>query len=86
MSVMKQGPSSSGCSTNSRRIFRSIVKCKCGHDDVVRSVKNGPNVGAKFYGCPLWPDTNFEMLKWIEETDHVQDLQFKEFEKDITIA
>ncbi|KAL2943458.1 DNA topoisomerase 3-alpha [Bienertia sinuspersici] len=67
MSVMKQGPSSSGCSTNSRRIFRSIVKCKCGHDDVVRSVKNGPNVGATFYGCPLWPDTNLKCLSGLRK-------------------
>ncbi|KAL2942995.1 DNA topoisomerase 3-alpha [Bienertia sinuspersici] len=55
MSVSKQDSSGSGCSTNSRRIFKSIVKCKCGHNAVMRSVKNGPNIRAKFYGCPLWP-------------------------------
>ncbi|KAL2895345.1 DNA topoisomerase 3-alpha [Bienertia sinuspersici] len=29
------------------------VKCNCGNDAVIRTVKNGPNVGSKFYVCPL---------------------------------
>ncbi|KAL2925352.1 DNA topoisomerase 3-alpha, partial [Bienertia sinuspersici] len=46
----RQSSSNSGCSSKLKR-----VKCKCGSDAVVRTVRNGNNVGSKFYGCPLWP-------------------------------
>ncbi|KAL2940172.1 DNA topoisomerase 3-alpha [Bienertia sinuspersici] len=31
------------------------MKCNCGNDAVIRTVRNGPNAGSKFFGCPLWP-------------------------------
>ncbi|KAL2929962.1 DNA topoisomerase 3-alpha [Bienertia sinuspersici] len=37
----------------------SKMQCKCGNDAVIRTVKNGPNCGSKFYGCPLWPVSLF---------------------------
>ncbi|KAL2903871.1 DNA topoisomerase 3-alpha [Bienertia sinuspersici] len=46
----RQSSSNSGCSSKLKR-----VKCNCGNDVVVRTVRNGNNVGSKFYGCPLWP-------------------------------
>ena len=42
------------CST-SRGLFERKIKCTCGFDAVVRTVKQGQNVGCKFYGCPKWP-------------------------------
>ncbi|KAL2907066.1 DNA topoisomerase 3-alpha [Bienertia sinuspersici] len=53
MSSRRQGSNTSGSSSNSKRA--SKVKCKCGNDDIMRTIKNGVNVGSKFYGCPLWP-------------------------------
>ncbi|KAL2900700.1 DNA topoisomerase 3-alpha [Bienertia sinuspersici] len=32
----------------------SKVRCSCGNYVVVRTVRNGPDVGTKFYGCPKW--------------------------------
>ncbi|XP_057251340.1 uncharacterized protein LOC130591687 [Beta vulgaris subsp. vulgaris] len=81
MSGRKQASFGSGCSSNSRR-----VKCKCGNNAVVRTVKNGPNVGSRFYGCPLWPDTKCEMFKIIDDSTAHEDLQFQIFEKDTSIA
>ncbi|KAL2944370.1 DNA topoisomerase 3-alpha [Bienertia sinuspersici] len=60
MSMRKQISHGSGSSTNSRRTQQtSKVRCKCGNDAVIRTVKNGPNCGSKFYGCPLWPVSLF---------------------------
>ncbi|KAL2899456.1 DNA topoisomerase 3-alpha [Bienertia sinuspersici] len=53
MSTRKQNSHNSGCSATSRR--NSKVICSCGNEAILRTVKNGPNVGTKFYGCPLWP-------------------------------
>ncbi|KAL2897554.1 Protein CIP2A-like protein [Bienertia sinuspersici] len=50
------------------------------------TVKNGPNVGSKFYGCPLWPDTKCEMFKLIDGSNDVEDLQVQLLEKNTTIA
>ncbi|KMS64727.1 hypothetical protein BVRB_017310, partial [Beta vulgaris subsp. vulgaris] len=54
MSARKATSFGSGSSSTSRRGNRE-VKCNCGNDVVIRTVKNGPNSGSKFYGCPLWP-------------------------------
>ncbi|KAL2935611.1 DNA topoisomerase 3-alpha [Bienertia sinuspersici] len=60
MSMRKQISHGSGSSTNSRRTQQtSKVRCKCGNDAVIRTVKNGPNCSSKFYGCPLWPVSLF---------------------------
>ena len=36
---------------------RSEVEVKCHHqiDSKLRMVRNGSNLGNKFYGCSLWP-------------------------------
>ncbi|KAL2900797.1 DNA topoisomerase 3-alpha, partial [Bienertia sinuspersici] len=45
-----------GSSLNlSRRLLQNRVKCNCGNDVVISTVRNEPNAGSKFYGCPLWP-------------------------------
>uniref|UniRef100_A0A803NEW5 GRF-type domain-containing protein n=2 Tax=Chenopodium quinoa TaxID=63459 RepID=A0A803NEW5_CHEQI len=61
------------------------TKCSCGLDAVVRNVKKGHNIGSKFYGCPKWPDTNCNFMKWIEASNE-DELRFQIFEKDTTIA
>ncbi|KAL2898349.1 DNA topoisomerase 3-alpha [Bienertia sinuspersici] len=83
MSTRKQNSHNSGCSATSRR--NSKVICSCGNEAILRTVKNGPNVGTKFYGCPLWPDTQCKMFKPIEGSSVVEDLQFQLLEKDTTI-
>lgn len=50
----------SGDSSSSVRVPK--VKCKCGNDAVFRTVKNGANVGTKFYGCPMWPVMQFNFI------------------------
>ncbi|KMT03670.1 hypothetical protein BVRB_8g190090 [Beta vulgaris subsp. vulgaris] len=74
MSGRKQASFGSGCSSNSRRVAQ--IKCKCGNNAVVRTVKNGPNVGFRFYGCLLWPDTKCKMFKIINDSTAHEDLQF----------
>ncbi|XP_021767562.1 uncharacterized protein LOC110731963 [Chenopodium quinoa] len=77
----------SGSSSSSRGGSIGRIKCNCGRDAVVRLVKTGPNVGLKFHGCPLWPDTDCGFFKWIGGVrDEVDDLWFQLFEKETTIA
>uniref|UniRef100_A0A803LVE6 GRF-type domain-containing protein n=1 Tax=Chenopodium quinoa TaxID=63459 RepID=A0A803LVE6_CHEQI len=78
----------SGSSSSSRGggVSYGRIKSSCGRDAVVRSVKNGPNVGLKFHGCPLWPDTCCGFFKWIGVRDEVDDLRFQLFEKETTIT
>ncbi|XP_056690827.1 uncharacterized protein [Spinacia oleracea] len=82
----KQVPVGSS-SSNSRGGMVPPLLCECGNYSVVRTVKRGPNVGMKFHGCPLWPDTKCEFFRWIlpdnNELDH---LQLKIFEANTTIA
>ncbi|KAL2936539.1 DNA topoisomerase 3-alpha, partial [Bienertia sinuspersici] len=40
------------------------LKCNCGNYAVVQTVKNGPNVGMKFYGCPKWPVSAFIVVNF----------------------
>uniref|UniRef100_A0A803M699 GRF-type domain-containing protein n=1 Tax=Chenopodium quinoa TaxID=63459 RepID=A0A803M699_CHEQI len=71
--------SSMGCLSN--------LKCKCGTDAVVRTVKNGPNSRMKFYGCHSWPDADCGFFKWIGGVREIEDeLRFQLFEKETTIA
>ncbi|KAL2940636.1 Protein CIP2A-like protein [Bienertia sinuspersici] len=87
MSARKGCSTGSGSSSNSsRRLLQHRVKCNCGNDAVIRTVKNGPNVGSKFYGCPLWPDTKCQMFKLIDGSNDVEDLQVQLLEKNTTIA
>ncbi|KAL2906662.1 DNA topoisomerase 3-alpha [Bienertia sinuspersici] len=55
MAGKRQFFSCSGSSSDLRGVNQSKVKCQCGGDAILRTVKNGPNAGLKFYGCPLWP-------------------------------
>ncbi|KAL2905673.1 DNA topoisomerase 3-alpha [Bienertia sinuspersici] len=43
----------SGSSSNSRGVNQSKVKCQCGRDAILCTMKNGPNAELKFYGCSL---------------------------------
>ncbi|KAK9756892.1 hypothetical protein RND81_01G127800 [Saponaria officinalis] len=43
-------------SGSSNSAQKSIL-CKHNLDAVLRTTKNGKNVGRRFYGCPLWPET-----------------------------
>ncbi|KAL2924675.1 IQ motif and SEC7 domain-containing protein 2 [Bienertia sinuspersici] len=77
MSTRKQNSHNFGCSATSRT---SKVICSCGNEDIVRTVKNGPNIGTKFYD-----DTQCKMFKPIEGRLVVEDLQFQLLEKDTAI-
>ncbi|KAL2907080.1 DNA topoisomerase 3-alpha [Bienertia sinuspersici] len=64
----------------------SKVRCSCGNYAVVRTVRNGPDVGTKFYGCPKWPHTTCQLFVPVDDKSVVEDLQLKLMEKDTTIA
>ncbi|XP_056688880.1 uncharacterized protein [Spinacia oleracea] len=78
-----QSSTGSGASQNSR----GTLKCECGNDSVVRTVKHGPNIGMKFHGCPLWPRTTCQFFRWIlPENNQIEELQCTISEKDYVIA
>ncbi|KAL2898226.1 DNA topoisomerase 3-alpha [Bienertia sinuspersici] len=70
-------------SNSSRRLLQNRVKCNCDNDAVIRTVRNGPNAGSKFYGCPLWPDTKCEMFKLINGTNVAEELQSQLLEMEV---
>uniref|UniRef100_A0A803LQ22 GRF-type domain-containing protein n=1 Tax=Chenopodium quinoa TaxID=63459 RepID=A0A803LQ22_CHEQI len=77
--VQQRGSCNSGLSSS--RGCLSNLKCKCGTDAVVRTVKNGPNSGMKFYGCHSWPDADCGFFKWIGGVREIGDeLRFQLFE------
>uniref|UniRef100_A0A803N2Y7 GRF-type domain-containing protein n=1 Tax=Chenopodium quinoa TaxID=63459 RepID=A0A803N2Y7_CHEQI len=77
----------SGSSSSTNSGFVASIRCNCGREAVVRTVKKGPNLGKKFHSCPLWPDTDCKLFKWAEGGDAIADeLRFQLFEKDTTIA
>uniref|UniRef100_A0A803MMA1 GRF-type domain-containing protein n=1 Tax=Chenopodium quinoa TaxID=63459 RepID=A0A803MMA1_CHEQI len=39
------------------------LKCRCGVEAIIRTVRNGDNASMKFYGCPKW----LEQLKKVEK-------------------
>ncbi|KAL2897089.1 Kinesin-like protein KIN-14N, partial [Bienertia sinuspersici] len=83
-SVRKGCSTGSGSSSNSsRRLVQYWVKCNCG---TMLIVKNGPNVGSKFYGCPLWPDTKCEMFNLNDGINDVEDLEVQLLEKNTAVA
>ncbi|KAL2928079.1 Gamma-terpinene synthase chloroplastic, partial [Bienertia sinuspersici] len=83
MSSRKQKPYGSGSSSTSKRVLRVI--CMRGNLAVLKTVKHGPDVGTKFYGCPLWPDTTCKTYVLIEGSNVVDELQYHLLEKDTTI-
>ncbi|KAL2926410.1 DNA topoisomerase 3-alpha [Bienertia sinuspersici] len=86
VSNRKQGSHASGSSTISAKSFRGNRRCKCGNKVVVRTVRNGPNVGSKFFGCPLWPDTTCDMFELIEEVNEFDEVQWQLIEKETSIT
>ncbi|KAL2927370.1 DNA topoisomerase 3-alpha [Bienertia sinuspersici] len=67
------------------------LRCHCGNYAVVRTVKNGPNVGMKFYGCLKWPVTDCEFFQWVNwnmanVNRDVGDVRFRLLEKDTIIG
>uniref|UniRef100_A0A803KQK6 GRF-type domain-containing protein n=1 Tax=Chenopodium quinoa TaxID=63459 RepID=A0A803KQK6_CHEQI len=77
----------SASSSSSKSGVVAKMRCNCGREAVVRTVKNGPNLGKKFHSCPLWPDTDCKFFKWVDGGDEIaDDLRFQLFEKDTTVA
>ncbi|KAL2894436.1 pH-response regulator protein palF/RIM8 [Bienertia sinuspersici] len=82
-------------SANSRN---SEVKCSCGRAAVVRTVNNGANPSTKFYGCPMWPislfdmglidfrNTSCKMFVPVDDKKVVDELQMKLLESYTTIG
>ncbi|KAL2934092.1 Leucine--tRNA ligase 2 [Bienertia sinuspersici] len=50
-----------GSSSNNKIVGNSKICCKCGNEALIRTAKNRPNLGMKFYGFPLWP-ASFKIL------------------------
>ncbi|KAL2892724.1 DNA topoisomerase 3-alpha [Bienertia sinuspersici] len=68
-------------------------ECHYGNYAVVRTVKNGPNVGMKFYRCPKWPVSDCEFFQWVNwnmdnsnVNRNVEDVRFRLLEKDTIIG
>ncbi|CAO2836865.1 unnamed protein product [Amaranthus hypochondriacus] len=51
------------------------IKCYHGFMAKIRTVRKGPNLGARFFGCPNWPNDDCAFFKW--EKDCEVDLQLK---------
>ncbi|CAO2825464.1 unnamed protein product [Amaranthus hypochondriacus] len=56
------------------------IQCFHGFMAKIRTVRKGPNLGARFYGCPNWPNDDCAFFKW--EKDCEDELQLKVTEKD----
>uniref|UniRef100_A0A803NBA8 GRF-type domain-containing protein n=1 Tax=Chenopodium quinoa TaxID=63459 RepID=A0A803NBA8_CHEQI len=82
MASRKGNSYTSGCSSTSKRGGSSKIRCDCGREALIKTVRNGPNLGMKFYGCPLWPDTQCEFFKWVNEQIDMEEQQMKLLEKD----
>ncbi|KAL2926417.1 DNA topoisomerase 3-alpha [Bienertia sinuspersici] len=76
----------SGSSSNNKIVGNSNIRCNCGNEALIRTVKNGPNLGMKFYGCPLWPDKHCEYFRWVNEHTDMEEHQLKLLEKDTVIC
>ncbi|KAK9683777.1 hypothetical protein RND81_10G163800 [Saponaria officinalis] len=55
-------------SGSSNSAQKSIL-CKHNLDAVLRTIKNGKNVGRRFYGCPLWPQNGCNFFMFEKEAD-----------------
>ncbi|KAL2926861.1 DNA topoisomerase 3-alpha [Bienertia sinuspersici] len=69
-----------------KNVGNSNFRCNCGKEALIRTVKNGPNLGMKFYGCPLWPDKHCEFFRWVNEHTDMEENQLKSLEKDTIIC
>ncbi|XP_056688228.1 uncharacterized protein [Spinacia oleracea] len=86
MTGLNQSTVGSGSSSNSRGGMVPPFLCECGNYSVVRTVKRGPNIGIKFHGCPLWPNTKCEFFRWIPDNNKLDNLQLQILEANTTIA
>ncbi|KAL2900583.1 Endonuclease 8-like 3 [Bienertia sinuspersici] len=62
---------------------------KCYHNEVapLRVVRhNGPRLGMKFYACAYWPKATCGFFSWVDDVNHIQEVQFQILEKDTTTA
>ncbi|XP_021739423.1 uncharacterized protein LOC110705796 [Chenopodium quinoa] len=76
-----------GSSSSNIRVGNAQVRCNnCGKKTLIKIVRKGPNFGMKFYGCPMWPDTQCDFFKWVNEHTDVEEYQFKLLEKDTIIC
>ncbi|KAL2902122.1 Endonuclease 8-like 3 [Bienertia sinuspersici] len=90
MSSRKQSPNASGSyafgsSSISKRDGQSRIRCRYGKDVMVRTVRQGPILGMKFYGCPLWSDTHCDMFRWANQSINLDDYAMKILEKETII-
>ncbi|CAO2841625.1 unnamed protein product [Amaranthus hypochondriacus] len=51
------------------------IQCFHGFMAKIRTVRKGPNLGARFYGCPNWPNDDCAFFKW--EKDCEDEIQLK---------
>ncbi|KAL2934211.1 DNA topoisomerase 3-alpha, partial [Bienertia sinuspersici] len=69
-------------SFSNKKIFgNSNIRCNCGKEALIRTMQKGQNLGIKFYGCPLWPDTHCEFFRWVNEHTDTEEQQLKLDEK-----
>uniref|UniRef100_A0A803LXR8 GRF-type domain-containing protein n=1 Tax=Chenopodium quinoa TaxID=63459 RepID=A0A803LXR8_CHEQI len=85
MASRKGNSYTSGSSSTNKRVVNAKIRCDCGREALIKTVRNGPNMGMKFYGCPLWPDTQCEFFKWVNEHTDLEEQQMKLLEKDTII-
>ncbi|XP_021713983.1 uncharacterized protein LOC110736775 [Chenopodium quinoa] len=79
--------SNQSCSSSSiKRMGNSKIRCNCGNEALIKTVRKGPNLGMKFYGCPMWPDTQCDFFKWVNEQAEMEDYEVKLLEKETVIG
>ncbi|KAL2925143.1 DNA topoisomerase 3-alpha [Bienertia sinuspersici] len=65
----------SGSSSNNKIVGNSNICCNCGKEALIVTVKYGPNLGIKFYGCPLWLDKQCEFFRRVNEHTDMEEHQ-----------
>ncbi|KAL2942195.1 DNA topoisomerase 3-alpha [Bienertia sinuspersici] len=60
----------SGSSSNQKNVGNSNIRCNCGKEALIRTVKNEPNLG----------------MKWVNEHTDMEENQLKFLEKDTVIC
>ncbi|CAH9116815.1 unnamed protein product [Cuscuta europaea] len=82
-SLMKSVSGSSSWTCNSSRVE---IGRTCHHkiEAKLRTVKSGPNLGRRFHGCSLWPNSDCGFFQWCNDND-IQDNVHKMKNKDLLI-
>uniref|UniRef100_A0A803MU84 GRF-type domain-containing protein n=1 Tax=Chenopodium quinoa TaxID=63459 RepID=A0A803MU84_CHEQI len=86
MAARRSNSHASGSSSSNRRAVNAQVRCNCGMEALIKTVRKGPNFGMKFFGCPMWADTQCDFFKWVNQHSDVEEYQFKLLEKDTIIC